>query len=310
MNVLTLLLAVSSAPHLGLDNVDGVRGSLVAVGDVNRDGVIDFAFAHRSRPFGMSAIPTEEWPSVEQEPVIWVLSGKDGQVLRSFRGGKEFGSTLEAAGDLDGDGVIDLAVRELDGVRDHYFKIVLLSVFKGSELATFTNPPHVHEFGRSLAAGKQLVGDSTPDLVIGARGLAWVIDGATKDVAEVIVPDGHGKISRQATKDWAVPKHTRRKEFGERISLLSDLDGDGLGELGFTGREEEDCSDVIFVRHNCFTCSCRTQLYLSRSPEKPLHLATSGWKFVSWPDSAHPHPRGTRMLSTSCWMRSEGGGKK
>lgn len=126
--MLTLLLALASdaAP---VDDSDGLRSAVVALGDVDGDEVGDFALAQRPRPFSMFGHPSPflDWPAVPHEPVIWVLSGADGELLRTFRGAHGFGTELVGVGHLDGDDLQEIAV-QIPVVR-------LVRVLQGADLS-------------------------------------------------------------------------------------------------------------------------------------------------------------------------------
>lgn len=80
------------------------QGSAVcAVDDANGDGVRDLAVASRERG---------------EPETVWLLSGKDGALLRSWSGStpnEGFGAALAQLGDLDGDGVGELAISVAGG---------------------------------------------------------------------------------------------------------------------------------------------------------------------------------------------------
>lgn len=255
--MLTLMLALASHP-VPVDEWDGLRSAVVALGDVDGDGVGDFALAHRPCTRTIYR-PTEAWPVIPHEPIVWVLSGADGALLRTFRGTNAFGSELVAIGDIDGDGVIDLAVSDGSGC-DGSNTVTLLSVGTGETLARFANPAGVRGFGRGLAGGEQLVGDDTPDLLIGAKGCAWIVDGASLRPVQALVPVAACRIRRLPVAGWVVPEAPgeqaspglgrnrqglARAAFGANVALLPDIDGDTLAEVVVSGAADAFCDVVV-----------------------------------------------------------------
>lgn len=269
-----------------VDAWDGLRCAVVGVGDVDGDEVPDFALAHRARPFGMGGAPTEDWPAVEHEPVVWVLSGKDGKVLRSFRGGEGFGAELIAVGDLDGDGITDLAAgdgRKTSGKGS----VALLSVGTGEVLVTLTPAKGVKQFGRSLAGGAQLTGDATPDLVIGAQNAAWIVDGRSWQPVEALRAAQDCTLLRQPAEGFRLPSLAlteRPANSGEgstyfpmNLALLADRDGDGLAELALSGPTQPDCDAEAVGSSESKPKPVTTRLRFSGGTAPLLPLQTEAW---------------------------------
>jgi hypothetical protein len=116
--------------------------------------------------------------------LVWLLGGalaSEGQTLL-FRlddpkpqESASFGSALAAVGDVDGDGVPDLAVgapgQEVAG-RNSQGQVSVLSGATGSLLHTLDDPtPRAGaSFGSALAAVGDVDGDGVPDLAVGAPG--------------------------------------------------------------------------------------------------------------------------------------------
>jgi hypothetical protein len=96
-------------------------------------------------------------------------------------GGGEFGKALATLGDVNGDGVPDLAVgapeQQVAGLPD-LGQVFVFSGANGQRLHTLEAPtPQTSaRFGTALARVGDVNGDGVRDLAIGARELAFVFD--------------------------------------------------------------------------------------------------------------------------------------
>ncbi len=131
-----------------------------ALGDVNADGIPDFAVgAPAERGHGAS------------ESYFQVISGADLQVIwtQSRLPGEHIGHALAGIGDLDEDGATDLAVT-VSGDSQHAASIELYSGATGVLLGVFPDPVSHHRYFGSALAGTDLDGDGSLDLAIGSGG--------------------------------------------------------------------------------------------------------------------------------------------
>ena len=274
------------------------------------DGVPDFAMGHRPAVPAFDAEVAENW--------IWALSGKDGEVIHAWSGGDRFGAVLKNLGYLDGDGVDDLGTSEAiaagsqsqvscthadkeSGLAAHDFDLVpnphagnrrvrILSGQSGADLATLGGSAGINGLGVALAGGQQLTGDSTPDLLVGVTGFAWIVNGATFQPASAFRMDSLGTIHRTEVTNWVMPELPAGVEpwvereisqplftgdhglhLGHTASVLPDMDGDGLGEivLGATlqeGQETLGKSDFYM-----------SQVLWSSARRAPLAIASNAW---------------------------------
>jgi cytochrome c-type biogenesis protein CcmH/NrfG len=126
------------------------------VGDVDGDGYNDF----------VTAAPTKNIGG-ENAGRVYVFSGKSGALLWSVDGapGAQLGSGIEAAGDIDRDGIPDViaSAPEIDTAY-------VLSGRDGHTLRTFHGEAHGDRFGEHVSGAGDFDGDGYPDVLIGAPG--------------------------------------------------------------------------------------------------------------------------------------------
>jgi len=191
----------------------------------------------------LAPAPAAQIGTVKAEQKINETQGGFGGDLDA---GDSFGSALTRLGDLDGDGVPDIAVgarRDDDGGMDQgALRILFLKsdgTVKSQQKISETQGGFTglldpdDAFGCALAGMGDLDGDGVPDLAVGAlrdddggpnRGAVWILflhtDGTVKS---------HQKIS--STQGWPAPDLADDDAFGFGLSNLGDLDGDGRTDL-------------------------------------------------------------------------------
>ncbi len=154
-----------------------------------------------------------------------------------------FGSSVAGLGDLDGDGVADIAV----GATGH-----LAGVITGDVHVIFLNPDGTAKrsavindgtsnvptmakgdrFGSSIANVGDLDGDGTTDIAVGAPGP--VIGNPRTGGVHVIFLNPDGTVKRSATIDETVPNGPSlavADGFGTSVANVGDLDGDGTTDI-------------------------------------------------------------------------------
>lgn len=213
----------------GLDVFGGAVGRL---GDVNGDGVPDLAVSGEITSQGAD------------EPFVWVLMLKvDGSVQTSVRydgaHGSEFGAAVEGVGDLDGDGVSELAI----GVPSHLGDEggVVIEFLNPDGTSHFTRPISSaaggfagsltpgDRFGSALARVGDLDGDGRPELAVGAPeviggGAVWVL---------FLETDGRVLSETLIDQQAAVLAFAFNTGdgFGTALATLGDFDQSGGGDL-------------------------------------------------------------------------------
>jgi hypothetical protein len=256
-----------------LDDRDDFGWSMASLGDLDGDGVGDLAvgapadddgggqFANRGAVWVLFLNPNGTVKSHQK------ISDTEGGFTGILDDGDRFGQSVAWLGDLDGDGVGDLAVGAInddDGGSN-----------RGAVWVLFLNPNgtvkshqkisdieggfdgilgDVDQFGASAASLGDLDGDGVGDLAVGApadddgggnRGAVWVL---------FLKPDGtvksHQKISHTEggfdgiLDDFDV--------FGVSVASLGDLDGDGVGDLAAGAYWDDDGGEnrgAVWVLH-------------------------------------------------------------
>ncbi len=254
------------------DTAGGFTGTIVALdqfgfsvaslGDLDGDGIGDLAVGERADDDGGL-----------NRGAVWVLflntngTVKSHQKISDTQGGflgtlddtDQFGFSTASPGDLDGDGVADLAVGapgDDDGgagtLANHGALWVLflntngtvkshqkISATAGAFLGALADGD---EFGRAAAALGDLDGDHVPDLGVGAtgdddggseRGAAWVLFMNTDGTVRA-----HQKIS--ATAGGFLGMLANGDEFGSSIVAFGDLDENGTVDLAVGARLDDD----------------------------------------------------------------------
>ena len=241
-----------------LDNGDGFGRSAASVGDLDGDGVMDLAVG---APF--------DDDGVRDRGAVWVLflnadgTVKTHQKISDTEGGftgalddfDYFGGSVASVGDLDGDGVMDLAVGAYGDGDGGFWRGAVWVLFLNADGTVkahqkissteggFTGTLHDGDyFGRSAASVGDLDGDGVMDLAVGAlydrdggleRGAVWVLflnaDGTVK---------AHQKIS--STAGGFTGALDDFDYFGISVASVGDLDGDGVGDLAVGAPGDDD----------------------------------------------------------------------
>jgi hypothetical protein len=135
---------------------------LAALGDVNADGHGDFAARCKNLHAG--------FPDAH---VVHVVSGIDGSVMSTFGGllnGEYVGFSVAGPGDLDGDGVPDLAFGAPQAGNANGY-VVAYSLATGAELFRIWGDANQNRLGEAMAPAGDINADGLPDLIAGAPSL-------------------------------------------------------------------------------------------------------------------------------------------
>ena len=236
----------------GLDDHDDFGRSVADIGDLNGDGVTDLAIGASSdddNGFNKGAINILFMNSdgtVASKTKISETTGGHGT------GGGNFGTGIANMGDLDGDGLTDLAVGnqrddtggfdkgavwiislKSDGTVDSEVKIAQGIGGFGGTLPTSAN------FGFSVTNIGDLNDDGVTDLAVGAPG-----EGGTTGEVWVLVMKSDGSVDSEQQIKSGVGGFTGTLDvddfFGVTVAGLGDLDGDGIEDVAVGATGDDD----------------------------------------------------------------------
>jgi hypothetical protein len=192
-----------------------------AAGDMDGDGVADFAFT------------TSEYvgPTMRGQVLVW--SGQSGALLTFFDDSKlSFGSGLAGVGDVDGDGHADLLVgspaADASGGTPSTGRAFIYSGKDGSILRSHDGAQKSDRFGIRCAALGDLDGDGVADYAIGSSPGPSFLDGS------VYVYSGAGgalltRLTSSAEQELV--------SLAAPIADAGDVDRDGIGDLLVGGQQ-------------------------------------------------------------------------
>ncbi len=159
-----------------------------SLGDVDGDGVHDFVTSAPTRAGAGANAGRVYVYSTRSRVRLWTADGAPGDQL---------GTGLEAAGDVDRDGIVDvIAAAPGGGVARVY------GGRSGGVIRTFRGPLADQDFGRHVAGVGDVDGDGVPDVIIGAPGSqarpdattghAYVFSGSDGRVLLTLTGERHG----------------------------------------------------------------------------------------------------------------------
>lgn len=221
---------------LGLGPTTMFGSAMAGLGDVNGDGIGDLAIGSR----GQNAV----WIMLMNPDGSTLARRKLSLVPWGFYG--YFGSSVSALGDLDGDGIGELAVgAPFDSEAADQAGAVWILFLKANgdiraarRIATDSagfggELDALDQFGRGLSSVGDLDGDGVADLAVGARGDDD--DGTLAGALWLLFldPDGSVKAERKITGSTHGFGGTLDPfdNFGYSVAPVGDLDGNGVLDL-------------------------------------------------------------------------------
>ncbi|MEZ5987610.1 MAG: integrin alpha [Planctomycetota bacterium] len=217
-----------------IDNIARSGTGILVMGDLDKDGVDDYAVGG---PGTLS--------SPNRAGTVELRSGATGKILRKWDGDvlqRYFGWALGRIADLDKDGLPDLIV------GTYYYpytsstppgEVQVFSTGTGKELLQFS-PPLGHQYlGKSVAGIGDLNADGVPDILASSQ------TGSSKSTGQVLALSG-----KDGTVIHSFTGTNEDTNFGQVICVLPDLDNDGVEDIAIG---IEQTSNPLRSRVNVFS---------------------------------------------------------
>ncbi len=254
-----------------LENQDRFGTSVTSIGDLNGDGIPDIAVGAHSDDTGgndKGGIHVMFMNRNGSASSITKINSKtvNGPELRES---DYFGSSIADIGDLNGDGISDIAVGaygdDTGSINSGAVHLMFMNS-DGSVSRTVVindntiNGPELREsdyFGAAIAGIGDLNDDNTPDIVVGAHFDDG--NGTNRGAAHVMFMNSDGSVSRTVEiNDNTIngPDLKDTDHFGSSIASIGDLNGDGISDIVVgaytdnTGGLQKGAVHVMFMNNN------------------------------------------------------------
>jgi hypothetical protein len=258
---------------IGLTDDSFFGSSVTGLGDIDGDGVPDLAvgasgFNNYGNATGAVFVLRLRSDGTLKPSGVTRLSSNSGGLTFSLQPGERFGSAVAALGDVDGDGVTDLAVGSDQRIGPQGIQggiqVLLLSrtgdVKAGSARQIGSGSPGLtfnigDRFGASLAAPGDFDGDGVVDLLVGAPGDS--ANGTERGAIYAIFLQGDGRLkssTRFASGSPGIPPLMGGALLGSSLAVIGDINGDGSVDVAAgapgddTGGTDRGAVHVLFVQ--------------------------------------------------------------
>lgn len=224
-----------------LDNTDQFGASVANIGDLDGDGVTDIAVGARLDDDGGDGSGAVYILFLNNDGTIkseQKISRTDGGFSGSVANLDRFGSSVASIGDLDGDGVTDIAIgahlSDDGGMNRGSVHVVFLNsngTVKGSQKISDTQGglssplSDTDRFGGSIAGIGDLNGDSVPDMVVGAFGDST--EGALAGAIYILFLNTDGTVS----SEQKIAHDNAGDAFGDVVTYIGDFNNDNSPDI-------------------------------------------------------------------------------
>ncbi len=250
-----------------LSRSDNFGSSIVNIGDLNDDGISDIAVGAIDDDAGGSNRGAIHVLFMNRNGTVSSTieinnNTANGPVLNN---GDNFGSSIANIGDLNADGISDIAVGAYGGGDDYSGAIHVLFMNRNGTVSSTieinnntANGPDLNGldvFGSSIANIGDLNGDGILDIAVGALYGAAI---------HVMLMNRNGTVSSTIeinTNTANVPFITSNDRFGVSIANIGDLNGDGVLDIavganyGNVGGTDRGTIYVLFMNSNASVSS-------------------------------------------------------
>jgi hypothetical protein len=226
---------------------------LSAAGDVNGDGYSDVIVGAPYYDNGQ----IDEGRAYVYHGSETGLSLTPNWTAESDQSGAYFGTSVSAAGDVNGDGYSDVVVGALNYYNGQTNE-GRAYVYHGSPMGLSANPDWTAEsdqayayFGNSVSAAGDVNGDGYSDVIVGA----YRYNNGQTDEGRAYVYHG-SPMGLSANPDWTAESDQAGAVFGNSVSAAGDVNGDGYSDVIVgacrydNGQIDEGCA---YVYHGSVT---------------------------------------------------------
>ena len=251
-----------------LSNYDHFGSSIANIGDLNKDGINDIV---------VGAYDTDGDDGYNVGAIHVLFMNTDGSVSKTveinqntpnapaLNKGDHFGSSITNTGDLNGDGISDIAVGAHGDDSNIGAIHILFMNTDGSVSQTVKindntpNGPALNEqdyFGRSIANIGDLNGDGISDIAVGAVGDS--ADGVDRGAIHILFMNTGGLVSKTVEINGNTqngPTLGNYDYFGQSIANIGDLNNDGMldiavGSVGsYSGTFTRGAIDILIMNN-------------------------------------------------------------
>ncbi|MCP3939186.1 MAG: hypothetical protein GY708_27875, partial [Actinomycetia bacterium] len=241
-----------------LGNSDYFGISVAGVGDLDSDGIVDIAVgvtgdddagSNRGAAYVLF-LTADGTVNAEQK-----ISSTQGGLTGPLGDTDEFGSSVAGVGDVDGDGIADIAVATLydgdGGFGRGAFYVLFLNADGtvkaeqkiSSTAGGLTGPlDDTDYFGKSVAGIGDIDGDGIADVTVGAYGDDD--GGSDRGAAYVLFLNTDGTVKAEqkisSTTGGLTGPLNNTDRFGTSVAGIGDLDGDGIADIAVGAYRDDD----------------------------------------------------------------------